>query len=178
MRVKLTIAFTAILLICFVNLSYAPEPLKFAVHVSVTCDNPSVKASIESHVKRELRSLQDVLLVSAQAKNYFYIYELRFVAVEHHYKNSGQKSGGISIAYLFLQKFNDSYTKNVLLSAQSRKAIEPFIDNIFYEHRFGVQIYNTENIDKMCKSFVVDFDTDTLERIRKIRRQNTLYGNP
>ena len=138
---------------------------KIAVHVSVACKNRDVKASIESHLKRELRSLQDVLLVSKYAKDYRYLFELRIVAVESHY-TSGQKTGGIAISFLFIEKLGN-FIKN-RISTQSQKAIEPIIDNIHYIHNVGVISDDTRNVSESCKSIIVDFDTGVLEPIREI----------
>ena len=71
----------------------------FKVWVSVSCDDENTKAFIESHVKRELRSLQDVDLVKAGDG----IYELIIAAAEPTYEATGRKTGDIGLAWISLK---------------------------------------------------------------------------
>ncbi len=58
--IVLTILITFFLLI---NNAYAPEPLNFKVHVSVSCQDETTKNLLLSSINRELRNLGDVALV-------------------------------------------------------------------------------------------------------------------
>lgn len=179
LKFRLFTIISVILFTGFVNISYAPEPLKFAVHVSVTCDDPSVKATIESHIKRELRSLQDVLLVSPLAENYTYIYDISVVALKGTYRVSGRETGGIAVGYQFNRRFNCSYVKNHLMSKESWNAIGELRHNMSLFTNHGVITDDTRDLPVACKRLIVSFDTVELEPIRKMdRQQATLYGNP
>ena len=158
----------SIFVFIFVGNAYAPDVVDFHVYVDVNCEDEDTKVSIESYIKRELRSLQDVkILVEPETepedgKHLFYIFVL---AIEH--KKEMGKTGGISFSYLFLEKFSLSAFKDII-SEDSWKMLSIFASmNLFSESRNGLQIGNTENIDKLCKSLVVIFDTEILESRRK-----------
>lgn len=158
----------SIFVFIFVGNAYAPDVVDFHVYVDVNCEDEDTKVSIESYIKRELRSLQDVkILVEPETepedgKHLFYIFVL---AIEH--KKETGKTGGISFSYLFLEKFSLSAFKDII-SKDSWKMLSIFASmNLFSESRNGLQIGNTENIDKLCKSLVVIFYTEIHESRRK-----------
>ena len=76
----------SIFVFIFVGNAYAPDVVDFHVYVDVNCEDEDTKVSIESYIKRELRSLQDVkILVEPETepehgKHLFYIFVL---AIEH-----------------------------------------------------------------------------------------------
>ncbi len=78
------------------------------MHVSVTCDNENIKNSINSNVKRELRSLTDVIIVEREKATWF----IEIVAIENHYV-SGKKSGDVSIVrcYYYRRSTHESFIK-------------------------------------------------------------------
>ena len=75
---------------------------RFKVHVDITGSDNTTKSMIESHIKRELRSLGDVDIVDKKDAKYI----LRLVAIAHTYKSTGNKTGRTSITVNTLTKFD------------------------------------------------------------------------
>ena len=80
----------------------APEKQKpkFQVEVSVGCKDENTKAFIESHIKRELRSLQDVEITDVGK------YELSIATIEGTFKTSGRKTGDIALGWQFQRRYS------------------------------------------------------------------------
>ena len=181
---QLLIFFILMFIVGFIPNAYAPDKLKFHVHLDVTCEHKDTKAFIESHIKREIRSLQDVRFVSESAENYNNIFDLWIVAIEPTYKsgskvehkggqyNSGlwlaREVGNIILAYGWREKFSNSYIRKSI-SEESWKVLEPIRSLIYINPRSVLLTDDTEDLDKMCKTLVVTFDTEALERIRKLK---------
>ncbi len=122
------------------------EPFKFKVSVVVTCSNKQVKSYIESYVKRELRSLHDVDVVSLQSNPPL---EIHIVAIEGTYKETNRKTNGIAFAGNFLQRSSLDWSTYLL-------------------PQLYVLIGDTRDLEELCKDIVVSFDTKTLEPIREL----------
>ncbi|MDE0634765.1 MAG: hypothetical protein OXI43_02775 [Candidatus Poribacteria bacterium] len=121
------------------------EPFKFKVYVSVTCDDKQIKSSIESYVKRELRSLHDVDIVSLKSKPPF---EIVIVALQGKYKETKRKSDAIAFAVNFLQRNSLDWSS-------------------YLYPELSVFIGDIRDLEHFCKSVVVAFDTETLEPVRE-----------
>ena len=142
---------------------------KFEVGVSVTCDDENTKAFIESHIKRELRSLQDVEIVDVGK------YELSIVAIET--KASGRKTGNIAVASMCLRQYNSDTILNKLMDAYpvNTKGYNELRDSgvildlmlIYDKTKLILNTGMREDLDEICKEIVVDFDTQMLEPDRK-----------
>lgn len=116
---------------------------RFQVYVSVTGDDDeSLKPLIESYIKRELRSLQDVDIVYTRDGM---PHEIVVVAMEME-TVSERKIGGIAFAVNF-QK-------------QLRSGLYSLPDLM-------VQTGDKTVLDGMCKNLVARFDTNYLEQRRK-----------
>ena len=149
--------------------------MRFKVHVSVSSDNQ--KAFIESHIKRELRALHDVEIVSWDTAEYF----LTMVALEGEY-TSGRKTGGISIAYCWYERnpvpkdFRNPKPPFNFPDHKSANAINKnFWDrhdkhNSFTEPRLGIRHAPTDELDDVCKRIVAIFDQAALEGTRKLNQ--------
>ena len=139
---------TATFLVCLdlsIEVLPADTAEKLKVYVAVTIEDENTKAFIESHIKRELRSLQDVAIVGfADAQ-----YEVRIVAIEQVSKSTGRKLGNIAVSYNFLTKHY-------------------FADNAYYEPILGIQAGMTDDLDKLCKSIITKFDVQILEPARAL----------
>lgn len=126
-------------------------PHRFKVFVNVAVADVDTKAFISSHIKRELRSLQDVEIVNWVDASYF----LRLVAYEPAYTANERKTGKVAVAYQYYKRFQD-----VELG---------FFQRAFHEPIVGVSAGETEDLDEICKKIVVWFDTRMLEPNRKAR---------
>ena len=152
---------------------FAPEKQKpkFRVEVSVTCNDENMKAFIESHIKRELRSLQDVEIVAILGK-----YQLAIVATEFTYKTSGRKSGEIALASQFLRHYNPALqifrlSRAYPLGSKEYTALLEASDKIqhwtYDKAELLLSVGMRESLDERCKGIVVNFDTNMLEPDRK-----------
>lgn len=138
---------TATFLVCLdlsIELLPADTAEKFKVYVAVTIEDENTKAFIESHIKPELRSLQDVAIVGFEDARF----EVCMVAIEGISKSTRRKLEDITISYNFL-------TKHYLT------------DHAYYEPVLGIQTAMTDGLDKMCKIIVAKFDVNTLEPKRE-----------
>lgn len=153
----------AILVFLVPGVLFAPEADKsFQVYVSVTSKDQ--KAFIESHIKRELRSLHDVEIASWDTAEYF----LDIVALESEYK-SGRKTGDISVAYCWYRRIPlpKDYRGN-LIDPEFHQSFWDAWDkyNSFRKPHLGVMNFSTKELDAACKTIVAKFDQAMLERWR------------
>jgi len=137
------------------------------VKVNVSADE-NISSRIESYIKRELRSLQDVTVVEDNAN-----YEILIIALEPE-TISGHKTGGIVLSILILEPIDVATLVNVLK-----------IYNIIYPekinqagkiigaqqpccvHDFRLQTGPAEDLKRLCEEMVADFDSKFLEYGRK-----------
>lgn len=144
-----------------------PKPASnFKVWVHITCDNKNTKAFIESHIKRELRSLQDVDLVGAGEGSG---YELIVGAVEPVSVATGRKTGDIGLGWTFLKQFDNKPLLSKYTSAVDRDGIQEMTRWLYHSPKNGILIDDTKELDALCKDVVVKFDTQMLEPDRKAR---------
>ena len=138
---------------------------KFRVHVSVTCDDESLKNSVESHIKRELRSLGDVIIDIVGLDTY----KIHVVLVEPTYKNTGTKTGNVSIAVLFLRRFDSRPLLNKYVKAgfKGDAAFETISLYHFKPEGLRVAYWTRNNIKQYCQELVANFDIQMLEKARQ-----------
>ena len=145
---------------------------KFKVKLLVGCEDDNTKAFIESHIKRELRGLQDVEITRLGQQ-----YELSIVAVESTYKTSGRKIGDIAVASMFLRRYNSGTVIRKLWDAYPVVPKKPKQDDVatlslelisLYDKEYlGLSTGMRKDLDEICQDIVVDFDTRMLEPDRK-----------
>ena len=145
----------------------APEKQKpkFRVEVSVGCDDENTKAFIESHIKRELRSLQDVEIVGIGIGGG---YKLSIVAIEN--ESLGRKTGVIAVSHVFIRTFDPSPIQDEIKKWTKDNQVALMITALMWLHEnftHGLQVGMTDDLDRMCKGIVVNFDTEILEPERK-----------
>lgn len=162
-RLSMLFLLTTICIVCFTGKPQSQTfQERYEVAVDVTCKNQSVQRIIESHIKRELRSLQDVD-VKASGK-----YTIAVVALEEVTESTRQETGGIAIATMFLEKSDlagirfmikddmlDTFDKYVLLL------------RLYYEPKLKVANWTTDNIDGWARQTIADFDIQMLEPVRR-----------
>lgn len=143
---------------------------RFKVYVEVDCEDDITKNSIESYIKRELRSLQDVEIVVKENAKLF----LRCMAIVETTK-SGQKTGYIIIAYNILSKYPTGILASVLTKENYRLLSDPKsiwkLPNLYFEPLLGLISGYFTNIDEICKGIVVRFDVNQLEPQRKYEQK-------
>lgn len=144
---------------------------KFKVEIAVSCEENNTKAFIESHIKRELRSLQDVEIVNSGR------YYLSIVAIELEYETSDRKTGGIVVARMFQRGYKPDTVLNKLMAAYpvNTKGYNELRDSgaildllsLHDKVHFGLNVSMRKDLDEICKEIVVRFDTQMLEPDRK-----------
>ena len=140
------------------------QNFKFEVEILVECEDENTKTFIESHIKRELRSLQDVEIAD------YGKYILSIAAMENVYK-SGKKVGSIALAYSSERRYIPAVLKIMLMDAYPEGTIEheivtdilPELRILYDKTRLGLAIGMTYDLDELCKDIVVNFDTKMLE---------------
>lgn len=118
---------------------------RFQVYVEIKTDE-SLKSLIESYIKRELRSLQDVDIVYTRDGM---PYEIVVVAMEME-TVSGRKTDGIAFAVNFQRQLRSG---------------------LYSLPNLMVQTGDKLTLDGMCKNLVARFDTNYLEQRRKYIRE-------
>lgn len=144
---------------------------KFKVWVSVNCDDENTQAFIESHIKRELRSLQDVEMIGIlemYSEREPGVYELNVVVIEPTY-TTGQKTGDIVLSWTFLKEFDNKPLISKYTSGVDRVGIQEMTEWLYHYPRKGLMMGGTKDLDALCKDVVVKFDTQMLEPTRKVR---------
>ena len=164
-----------VFIIGFINNVYAPNvPKKFDVRVDLVGEDESTKNLIESYIKRELRSLQDVNIMPDDK---YATYLLELVFVEPTYEASGRKKGDIAISYVFKEKFS-AYKELIpflikecpkLEDASKKLEIGLKTINLDIVYHHGVITDDTEEVTKLCKKIVANFDINVLEKQRAKR---------
>ena len=150
------------------NASYETE-----VRVSVACSDEHTKQSINSYVKRELRSLGGVKIVEQDERWGIHIRAIK-----------GKSKSGRHLNYAMGYTFTERISKYI-----SESVIRTFIEHsdIFHKDNIddldkwlegpikwlegpikryiisGLQVGGTDSLRELCEDLVVDFDTDILE---------------
>ena len=143
-----------------------PKP-KFRVEVSVGCNDKNTKAFIESHTKRELRRLQDVEIVGIGIAGG---YKLSIVAIE--LQSSGRKTGAIAVSYVFTRTFDPFSLRDKIKKLAKDNfplQLDGEVTDLMWLHEDPMHVLEvglTNDLDKICKGIVVDFDTKRLEPAR------------
>lgn len=147
-----------------------PEPPQ-RVKVNVTA-HEDISGRIESYIKRELRSLQDVEVVQDNPT-----YEIFIIASEH-VTESGHKMGGISFSILILSPIHVSSLLNTLknlniIYPRQIKLLEKWFGTPqpYKLHDFFGLIGSAEDLKGLCEQIVARFDSKCLEPWREIYQE-------
>ncbi len=131
-----------------------PKP-KFVVEVLVECDDKNTKAFIESHIKRELRSLRDVDVSALDLEMSDFMIGILAVETENI----------IAVSYTFTDFWNDDDVEWFRHGSEFDNDTLKFVLN----HQLGtrthqyLQISMRWNLEELCKQIIVNFDTEMLE---------------
>ena len=136
------------------------KPPRFKVNVSVSVKDELTKSFIESHIKRELRSLRDPIDVVPFSEA---LYFLRLTVVESSYLTGG-KTGDISIATCYFMR---SQTPDFMINPDHKEAWKTLYANTtFTEPTLLCHQYPKGRWEEACKSIVASFDQNLLEKTR------------
>lgn len=143
------------------NASYETD-----VHVSVTCSDEQTKRSINSYVKRELRSLGGVKIVEKDEE-----WQIHIITIKRESKSG--RHLGYAMGYTFTErtsryiaeiairtliKHTDAFHKDNIddLDMWLQLPIRKYITS-------ALQVGGTDSLRELCEDLVVDFDTEILE---------------
>ena len=130
---------------------------RFKVQVSVTCEEKNVKTLVESFIKRELRDLQDVDIVSLEPHH-----ELVILLTEPIFKGTSTKMGHVIAAVNYLTLF---YQEDMIVGATELPDISgPF--GCSYPPALLIHTGNRNNLQDLCQIIIANFDTQILEKQR------------
>ncbi|NVM55777.1 MAG: hypothetical protein HWN66_18905 [Candidatus Helarchaeota archaeon] len=167
-----TAIWTLVVVILIFRLStdlFSQELPKFSarVKVDVTADE-NISSRIESYIKRELRSLQDITIVEDNAN-----FRLSVIALELK-TISGEKTGGIALSTVILSPVDVSLMVNLLKVydviypekiVQAEEMIGTWEPCRFLD--FSLQTGSAKDLKRLCEGVVADFDSEFLEIGRK-----------
>ena len=138
---------------------------RYKVAISLSFAEELNKRILSSYLKRELRSLGDVDIVSVNEE---WNYIIKITGFETQYKSTGMESGDIVMSWIALKAID----KNILRlpSIWSHGQIT------YHPESFVIIIDKTDDLDKVAKRIIANFDTTNIEidRImdRAIRNRN------
>lgn len=183
MKRFLTLSIFVFLIVGFIGNAHAPEVEKFKIYVSVTCKDKNTKSLLESYIKRELRSLQDVIIMKfiENIQGDSATHGLKVTAAEPINAATGNKSGDIIISVVFLEyiypyeilkrhlpekKWQEMMAEHVLSPVTGKRTLDTLYSNYILNQ---IQYDVTKNSQQICKEIVALFDTDVLEKVREKR---------
>ncbi|WJW76086.1 hypothetical protein QVG61_03055 [Thiohalobacter sp. IOR34] len=155
-----------ILIILFGNVARAAQGSanQFSAKVKVTVSaDDNIKGQVESYIKRELRSLQDVTLVDEGAD-----WELSILAME--VSTKGGYTSGVILSVVILSTFNNQMVSGMLqekykeLGTNLTKGLYLYPDHWL---RAGAD----DQLRSLCIKLIADFDSEKLEESRKQYRE-------
>ena len=154
----LSIAMTTFML---VFIGQAADKPRFKVSVNVACDNKNTESFIESHIKRELRSLRDVNVVEFDLKTNDF--NIRIAAGKD--RIFGTES--IYMLTSFYNFFGDDDVRTIM-NFRDPQALK-FALNATLGLRIDTYplFDKVDNLDKVCKQIIVSFDTEKLDPLRQ-----------
>ena len=169
---KKIIGLVAIAMCVFVFIGQAAD-IRYKVYVSVTCpEDANTKASIESYVKRELRGLHDVdIMTEREEAQYF----LTIAAVKTN--NVSGHHTGYAFSFCFYARASNFLTVSFLESTlgidipKDKEAIIELFGGAdkYHPPALGVKTGGTNALKELSEDVVVTFDTDVLEPEREFR---------
>ena len=167
---KILIPFILIVICCFSGQPTSSQvgtvtvDDKFKVAVDVTVDNEDrhkiSKAAIESYIKRELRSLKDVRVVANEYPGTWkYEISLQMMPAK---RKDGTDTASVIYSYMYHEKVDLDHFKDHW---------RPFHKKFpaFCYPRGALGIHPDDELDKLCKEIVAEFDTKYLEPVRESR---------
>jgi len=132
------------------------------VQVLVSADD-NIKGQVESYIKRELRSLQDVTLVDEGAD-----FVLHVVAMEI-FTTNGYKRG-VVLSVLILSSFN-SQSISWILKDEYKELGASLTKDLYRYSEHSLRSGSNDQLRSLCVELIADFDSEKLEEIRKQYRE-------
>lgn len=158
--------FPAIVLIFFGNPARAESgsAKQFSAKVQVSISaNESIKSQVDSYIKRELRSLQDVTLVDEGAD-----WELNILAMEASTK-AGYKSGVI-LSVVIISPFNNQIVSE-MLQDKYKEFGTTLTKGLYRDPDHWLRTGPNDQLRSLCVELIADFDSKIVEEARRQYRE-------
>lgn len=157
-------------ILCFVAILSLPSHaadtsnLRFSARVKVTITaDENIKPSLSSYLNRELRSLSDVELVDNNPE-----WEMNVLATE--VKTVGGYKSGVVISTVIMSSFNNQMLSGFFQPKFKGTGLT-MTSELFRYPDHWLNVGSTDDLQRLCKRIVADFDTKHLEESRKSFRQ-------
>jgi hypothetical protein len=139
------------------------------VAVNITADE-NIKGEVTSYVKRELRSLSDVLVADDKPD-----WQLDILAIEVATK-AGYKSGvvlSVNITKPFENSFWITWLRTVVPDSMSSliEMLDYNTSDLYEIREHWVRVAPTDGLKTMCEGIVADFDSEILDKQRALYRK-------
>lgn len=136
--------------------------IHYRVKVLVSSEDESTKSEIESHLKRKLRLLNDVDIVTDNPQ-----YTISIISIND---TVGERDIGVSISAIFISNYNMSEFKNDFSPKKNTK--ESLTEYVFDTERkeykkASLHTGNRDDIDFICGRIAASFDQEILEHDRE-----------
>lgn len=132
------------------------------VHVLVRGD-ANITGQAESYIKRELRSLSDVVLVDEGAE-----WVLDIIVME--LKTQGGYKSGILLSGVILSKYSNVLL-SLILPEQAKEESAILTNYLYWYPDHWVNVANGNSLRTLCVELVANFDNKMLEESRKQYRK-------
>ena len=142
------------------------KPSKFKVQVSIICEDKNTKTLVESYVKRELRDLRDVDIVSLKPDR-----QLTIMLAEPTFETTGVKMGHViaAVNYLTLVYWENIFDTTKYTNTQKHFLKTTSAAYCHYPPDLLLYTDNRNNLRDLCQKIIVDFDTRILEKQRLVK---------
>lgn len=138
--------------------------LRFSARVKVTVSAPdNIKGAVSSYLNRELRSLNDVELVDTKPE-----WEINVLAME--LKTVGGYKSGVVLSTVIINSF-DNQMLSVFFQPNLKDIGLYMTSSLSWYPDHWMNVGSTDDLQRLCKDIVADFDTKHLEESRKSFRR-------
>ena len=160
----LNVACAVVLLMVSTATSQSTPPAYTArVNMHVTGEG-ATESIVGSYIARELRALGDVVITDQNPR-----YDLSIVVIKT--TNQAQNPIGYAISSVGLDLWSESLVRSLVgyfgIPNEKLDMFMDFANNGTIKHHF-LQVCATEDIQETCSELVAVFDSDVLERSRKL----------
>lgn len=137
---------------------------RFSARVRVVVDaEDNMRKFVTSHINRELRSLRDVVIVNVDPR-----WELHVVAVE---VSTWGREVGVALSAVMFECF-DNQILGPLFQPDHRDLGTRLTSSLCYHPVYLLQVGPTNELKRLCREIVADFDAKRLEPSRKTLPKN------
>jgi hypothetical protein len=161
MKTPLPLVFAIALLVAVCTLPAQP----FQVYLTVSA-SPDLQSTLESFLRRELRGLRDVELVSTNVG-----FNLSFIAFT--LKNQGGVETGYTLSKLITYRSSPE-ERGLLLAAcgvTNAEFLVQYMEQLVSIEDHALFVRPKDGLKSLTEEIVADFDTKVLERLRNFSRE-------